>query len=79
MWSTSLPKIKWRASPTVAGGRVYVMSHHGDVIVVDAKSGESLFHTEMGNEGDDHIRSSVVVAHSNLFVRVNDKLYCLGK
>jgi len=79
LWSTGLPKIKWRASPTVAGGRVYVMSHHGDVVVLDADSGESLFHTKMGNEGDDQIRSSVVVAHANLFIRVNDKLYCVGK
>lgn len=78
-WETDLPKIKWRASPTVADGRVYIMSHHGDVIVLDADSGKILHRTKMGNEGDDHIRSSVVAAHKNLFIRTNDKLFCLGK
>ena len=77
-WSTSLPKIKWRSSPTVADGRVYLLSHHGDVVVLDAVSGKIVHRTKMGNEDDDQIRSSVVAAHSNLFIRTNDRLYCLG-
>lgn len=79
LWATDLPKIKWRASPTVADGRVYIMSHHGDVASLDADSGKILHYTKMGNDGDDYIRASVVAAHKNLFIRTNDKLYCLGK
>ncbi len=78
LWTTDLPKILWRASPTVADGRVYIMSHHGDVVVFEAKTGKIVHYVKMGKDGDDHIRSSVVVAHQSLFIRTNDKLFCIG-
>lgn len=79
LWTTKLPRIKWRASPTVADGRIYIINHHGDVMVLDAGSGEVVHRVKMGNEEDDYIRSSVVAAHASLFIRTNDKLFCIGK
>ena len=70
---------KWRASPTVADGKVFVVNHNGEVVVVNAETGKKLHHAFMGAEDDDQIRASVVVAHNNLFIRTNDKLYCVGK
>ena len=79
VWTTSLSRDhKWRASPTVADGKVYCMNHNGEVVVVSAKDGKALHHAFMGSEDDDNIRSSVVVAHDHLFIRTNDKLYCIG-
>lgn len=79
-WTTKLSRdFKWRSSPTVADGKVYCMNHNGEVVVVDAESGKKLHHAFMGSEDDDQIRGSVVVAHNNLFIRTNDKLYCIGQ
>ena len=33
----------------------------------------------MAGEDDDQIRSTVAVAHGALFVRTNDKLFCLAE
>ena len=49
------------------------------VFQLDAESGDIVHSVKMGNEGDDFIRSSVVAANKSLFIRTNDKLYCLGK
>ena len=39
-WSISLPKDhKWRSSPTGADGRIWIMDHGGNVMVVDAEKG----------------------------------------
>ena len=41
LWSTPMPKDHlWRASPTIADGRVWCIDHNGLVIVLDASSGE---------------------------------------
>jgi len=80
VWATELsPDYKWRASPTVADGKVYCMNHNGQVAVVSADSGKVLHMAQMGNEEDDHIRASVVVAHGTLLIRTNDKLFCVGQ
>ena len=55
------------------------MNHNGEIYVIDAKSGKVLHRTFMAGEDDDLIRSSIVVAHDNLFIRTNTKLFCIGK
>ncbi len=80
-WSVDLPRDVglWRASPTGADGRVWVVSHGGEVMVFDAQSGELGHRVSMGEEDDDHIRSSVVAAHGAVFLRTNTSLFCIGE
>ena len=79
-WTTSLSKdYRWRTSPTVADGKIWFMNHHGDVVIVDATSGRIVAQVAMGREDDDNVRSSIVVAHGDLFIRVNDRLFCIGR
>ena len=57
------------------GGRA---NHAGTVHVIDAKSGKVLHKTNMGEPGDDQTRATIAVAHGNLFIRTNSRLYCIG-
>lgn len=79
VWSTPLdgPAMCW-ASPTGADGKIYVMSLRGEVFVLDAAKGEILARNPMA-EGENEIRSSVAVAHGELFIRTNSRLFCIGK
>jgi outer membrane protein assembly factor BamB len=79
-WTTPLSREKlWRGSPTVADGKVWCMDHGGLVVVVDAADGDILHQVAMAGDDDDMIRSSIAVAHDALFIRTNDRLYCLAK
>mgnify|MGYP002630747605 CR=1 FL=1 len=80
-WSTPVPekRKKWRSSPTGADGKIYFMDHAANVVIVDARSGKILKQIAMGQDGDDYTRSSIVVAHGQLFIRTNWKLFCIGK
>lgn len=78
-WSRELPgRRKWEASPTGADGKIYVMNFAGDVAVVDAGNGEVLGTNPMGDDGDDMNRSTVAAARGSLFIRTNNKLYCVA-
>jgi outer membrane protein assembly factor BamB len=79
IWTIETPgrEMYW-ASPTGADGKIYMMSLAGEVIVVNAEDGKILANNVMEPEGQE-IRSSIAVAHGNLFIRTNDKLYCIGK
>ncbi len=80
VWKTDmLADYLWRASPTVADGRVFCMNHNGEVAVLDQKDGKILHEVRMSTEDDDHNRSSIVAAHGALFVRTNTSLFCIGK
>ena len=80
VWSLDLPRThKWRASPTGADGRIWVMDHGGRLVVVDATTGEISHEARFAEEDDDLIRSSIVVAHGRVLVRTNASLFCLGK
>ena len=80
VWTTPLSKDHlWRASPTVADGRVWCMNHNGVVAVVAMADGKILHQVSMAGEDDDLIRSSVVVAHNSVLIRTNDSLFCVGK
>jgi outer membrane protein assembly factor BamB len=78
-WSVEMPgSRKFESSPTGADGKIYCMNFSGDVVVVDAVKGQVLSTIPMGEEGDDMTRSEVAVAGSQLFIRTNHKLFCIG-
>lgn len=79
LWSTPIdgPSPCW-ASPTVADGKVYLLSLRGEAFVVDANDGKLLSRAMMAEE-ENEIRSSIAVARGNLFLRTNSKLFCIGK
>lgn len=78
-WTQKTPGLaKFEASPLVADGKVYIVNFVGDVVVVNAADGEILSTISMDDPADDAVRSSVVTAGGQLFIRVNRKLYCVG-
>ena len=78
VWELDLPgKYKWRASPTAAGGNLYMMNHNAMVLVVSADSGDILNSVKMGDEYDDQTRSSIALSGGQAFIRTNKKLYCI--
>lgn len=79
-------KSKFESSPTVADGKIYATNFWGDVYVVKAggDSFELLSVNEMGDgskpNGDAaSCRSSVAVSNGCLYIRTQDKLYCVGQ
>lgn len=79
-------KAKFESSPTVADGKVYMTNFWGDVYVVKAggASFELLSVNSMGDgskpNGDAaSCRSSIAVANGCLFIRTQDKLFCIGQ
>ncbi len=79
-WSVELPgRKRYEASPTVADGKIYTMDFGGNVVILDANKGEILNTIAMGEANDDMIRSSIPVAHGQVFIRTNSKLFCVGK
>ncbi|MDX1565597.1 MAG: PQQ-binding-like beta-propeller repeat protein [Phycisphaeraceae bacterium] len=79
-WTTRLSRnYKWRSSPTVADGKIYLMNHHGEVVIVNQADGKILQSVLMGGKDADLIRSTIAVAGKNLFIRTNIKLFCVGK
>jgi outer membrane protein assembly factor BamB len=77
-WILKLPgKYKWRASPTAADRKIYLMNHNAEVLVVSSESGEILHSVKMGEAYDDQTRSSVALSSGQLFIRTNKKLYCI--
>jgi len=79
-------KAKFEASPTGADGKIYMTNFWGEVYVVKADPAKfELLHTaDMGNGSkaqgtDGSVRSSVAVANGSLFIRTQDRLYCIGK
>jgi outer membrane protein assembly factor BamB len=77
-WTVEMPgKYKWRGSPTAADNKIYFMNHNGEVVVMDPESGKILHKTSMGEQYDDNTRSSIAIADNQLFIRTNEKLYCV--
>lgn len=79
LWSTPVPgrQMCW-ASPTGGDGKIYVVNLNGDVFVMDAATGKVLAENPMASEGSD-VRASLALAGGNLFLRTQDKLFCIGK
>jgi outer membrane protein assembly factor BamB len=66
------------SSPTGADGKIYFMNERGDVWVIEAGDEFKVLHrTSMGDSNDKDLRSSISVAHGNLFIRTGSKLYCI--
>jgi outer membrane protein assembly factor BamB len=79
-WQTNLEsRALIRTSPTGADGKIYLQSHAGEAFVVDAKTGQLLHRTMMGEKGDNLTRASIAVAGNQLFIRTNGRLFCVGK
>ncbi|MHC5065559.1 MAG: outer membrane protein assembly factor BamB family protein [Planctomycetota bacterium] len=79
VWTTPMSRdYLWRASPTIADGKIWCMNHNGQVCIVDEESGEILNTIDMGEEEDDRTRSSIVVAEGEVFIRTNHKLFCVS-
>ncbi len=80
-WTAKLPRnAKYEASPTIADGKVYVINFLGTVVVVDANTGRIISEISMDEPSDDDpVRSTIAVAHGQLFIRTTTKLYCVGK
>jgi outer membrane protein assembly factor BamB len=80
VWSVKLEgDYRWRASPTGADGKLWIMDHGGVVHVFDAATGERIHQAAMGDPDDDNTRSSIAIAHGSLFVRTNSMLYRIEK
>jgi outer membrane protein assembly factor BamB len=78
IWKVDLPgKYKWRASPSAADGKIYIMNHNAEVLVLDATDGEILHSVKMGDSYDDQTRSSIALSDGQIFIRTNKKLYCI--
>lgn len=79
IWSTPLDvRAACWASPTGADGKIYLLSLRGDAHVLDAASGQLLATNPMAPD-ETEIRSCIVPARGNLFIRTNSRLYCIGK
>lgn len=79
-WTTRTPgRSKYEASPTVADGKIYLINFAGTVAVVAAKDGAILNEIPMAERAENPIRSTIAIAGSNLFIRTNSKLFCVGK
>jgi outer membrane protein assembly factor BamB len=80
LWTIPTPGLsKYEASPTGADGKLYLMNFRAEVVVVNAADGKTVHQVNMGEEGDDRTRSTLAIAHGQLFIRTNRKLYCVGK
>lgn len=85
IWSGELPsRAKLESSPTAADGKIYCVNFWGEVFVVQAGGDKfKLLHsTDLGNGSkpggsDDSVRASVAIANDSLYIRTQDKLYCI--
>lgn len=78
-WTAKTPRgPKFEASPLVADGKIYCINFSGDVVIYDAESGKEINSISMDEPSDDPVRSSVIAARGQLFVRTNSKLYCIA-
>jgi len=67
----------FRASPTGADAKIYCLSENGTAVVLDAGDEFKILSTVPMDEGP--VRSSIAVAHGQLFIRTAQHLYCVGK
>lgn len=80
VWSERIGRTTFEASPSAADGKIYLMNHAGDVFVVKAGDQFELLHeTSMGEDRAQFTRSTIAIAHGRLFIRTNEKLYCIGQ
>jgi outer membrane protein assembly factor BamB len=79
-WTKETPgRIKYEASPLVADGKVYIVNFNGDVVVFNATDGAIINQAALGTPEDKAVRSAIIAAHGQLFIRTDTQLYCVGK
>lgn len=88
LWRGEFPtRFKIEASPTGADGKIYAIDFLGNVFVVKSggESFELLHQAAFGQEGttatngDKICRAGIAAANGCLFIRAQDRLYCVGK
>jgi outer membrane protein assembly factor BamB len=79
IWSERLESRSFfETSPTGADGKIYFMNEKGEAWVIAAGNEFKILHrASMGEPNDSLLRSSISVAHGNLFIRTGNKLYCI--
>jgi len=80
IWSKAIDaKTKLEASPTGVDGKIYLISHLGEVFVYSAgpNGGELLNSTVLGASQSVNIRASIVPVDGTLFIRTDDMLYAI--
>jgi len=79
-WTGQLDtRIKIECSPTAADDKIYFQNFRGEVFVVAAVDQFKLLGTiQMGDEGDDQLRSCIAISQGELFIRTGHKIYCVG-
>ena len=65
-----------QASPTGADGRIYCVSLSGEVIVLEA--GDTFKELAFVDLDEYHTRSTISIAHGQIFIRTGQNLYCIG-
>jgi len=79
-WTIKTPgRAKYEASPLAADGKIYLINFDGQVAVVDAAKGDVLRTIPMEESREEVVRSSIIAAHGQLFIRTARTLYCVGK
>ena len=79
-WTMRTPgSSKYEASPLAGDGKLYLINFDGDVVIVDAATGEVINEIAMGDAEDAPVRSTVIAAQGQLFVRTNGTLFCIGR
>jgi outer membrane protein assembly factor BamB len=81
IWNERLDtRVKFEASPTAGDGKLYLINFIGEVFVLKAGDKfEQLHRAELGEGKDQLNRASIALSQGNLFVRTDNKLYCIGK
>lgn len=78
-WSGSLGvRENFKSSPTAADGRIYCLSERGTVVVCDAGAEFKVLAT-VALGGGEPSRSAIVASQGQLFIRLAEKLVCVGK
>jgi hypothetical protein len=81
-WSGALEgsRAVFRASPTGADGKIYVMNERAQAWVLSADEFKVLHQSDLNSPGvDGPTRSTIAVADGHAFVRTSDTLYCFKK
>jgi len=80
-WSVRTPgNKKYEASPLAADGKIYIVNFLGEVAVLNASDGKLVNVIPMAADEsrESPIRSSIIAAHGQLFIRTNEKLFCVA-
>ena len=81
LWSEDLKvEGKIEASPTAADGKIYIITHHGEVVVVASGTKfQALHKVAMGPGRNGRVRSSITLADGTALIRTDKTLFCVGK